>query len=72
MNYRECACDIRTFDPNRMEWKTLKTLGIIEGRRNHAAAVVDRTMVVYGGINRYGDYLNDVYGLNLRKKRRND
>ena len=68
LNYRECLNDTRSFDPAKNEWKALRCLGGIDPRRNHAAAVVEKTMFVYGGINNQGTYLKDVWALNLSKK----
>ena len=41
---------------------------MIEGRRNHTADVCGRHMIVYGGVNILGEYLNDVWELDLKSR----
>ena len=58
--------DVRTFNLETAEWKYYPCIGrSITARRNHAAAVYDQTMYVYGGINQEGNYIDEVWTLNL-------
>jgi len=58
--------DARYFDLETNECKYIKTWGdFIEGRRNHSGVMVSKIMVVCGGINNNGRYLNDLIQLNL-------
>ncbi len=51
------------------EWKYLKTTGdVIESRRNHACEILGRSLIIHGGLNDHGRYLNDLWELNLSKK----
>lgn len=68
MALRECLNDTRSYNPEKNEWRFYKCVGqVIEPRRNHAAAIYDRMMYVYGGISSHGRYLQDVWSLNLSK-----
>lgn len=63
---RECLNDTRIFSTEANEWKYLRTWGdFVEGRRNHAGVIFSKFLIVYGGINNNGHYLNDVLLLNL-------
>lgn len=39
----------------------------ISPRRNHSACVVGRNMLIYGGVNNMGVYLNDLYLYDIGK-----
>ncbi|CAD8069171.1 unnamed protein product [Paramecium primaurelia] len=66
MKIRECYNDVRMFNPLEKQWTLIKTSGdVIEGRRNHIAQCVGKYFIIFGGLNPYGQVLNDVCGLNL-------
>lgn len=70
ISLRECLNDTRSYNPEKNEWKFFKCMGkVIEPRRNHTAAIQDRMMYIYGGISSHGRYLNDLWSLNLSKKK---
>ena len=49
-----------------MQWKFIKTIGDpIDPRRNHAAALAGRYMIVHGGISPKDQYLNDYWALDI-------
>lgn len=63
---RECLNDVRYFNLDTGEWRFIKTWGdFVEGRRNHAGTILTKNMLVYGGINNNGRFLNDLVQLNL-------
>lgn len=48
------------------EWKTLRTSGeLIDARHNHACEIVGRSLIIHGGLNDRGKYLDDLWELNL-------
>ena len=48
------------------EWRKIKHTGeAVEGRRNHIAVIVGRYMIIHGGMNTEGEYLNDIKILNM-------
>ena len=66
LRYRECLNEVRIFSAYKNSWEKVKTRGpTIEPRRNHASAIYDRVMYIYGGINTEGHYLRDLWSLNL-------
>lgn len=66
LKLRECLNDIRMFVIDTQEWKWPQCFGEqVEPRRNHVAAVVGKHMLVYGGIDNYGNLLSDLKALNL-------
>ena len=66
LRIRECLNDVRYFGVDTGEWKFIKTWGdFVEGRRSHAGVILTKCMVVYGGINNNGKFLNDVVQFNL-------
>lgn len=66
MKMRECFSEIRVYNPFEHSWKYPRVFGdIVDGRRNHCAAVLGRFLFIFGGINSYGKYLKDVCSLNL-------
>jgi len=67
LRYRECLNDVRIFSPYKNSWIKLRTKGgEIEARRNHASAIYDRTLYIYGGITTEGHFLRDLWSLNLK------
>ena len=63
---RCCLNDVRIFNTEKCEWKYIKTSGeVIEARRNFDSVVIGKSLVVYGGVNDYGRYLNELWELNL-------
>jgi N-acetylneuraminic acid mutarotase len=68
---RECMSEFRVLNTDTMEWKTVKTNGDgIEGRRGHASVLVGKNMLILGGINTKGYYLDTLYHLDLCKEKR--
>ena len=66
LRLRECTNDLYVLDARKKEWRCVKPLeGRIDARRNHAAAIHNKLMYVYGGIDMDGQYLNDVWTFNL-------
>jgi hypothetical protein len=48
------------------EWKLLQTSGDpIEARRGHSGTIVGKHMIIFGGINSKGKYLDDLYHMDL-------
>jgi len=63
---RETLNDVYMFNPDKAEWKYLKSIGRpIEHRRGHSATIWDKYMYVYGGINSEGKYLRDLWHFNF-------
>jgi N-acetylneuraminic acid mutarotase len=63
---RECFNEIRSFNTETLEWRLIKSSGDgIEGRRGHACAVVGKNMLIFGGVNSKGFYLDSLYHLDL-------
>lgn len=60
---------MRKLDTFENSWSTLKTFtdnnGIVPTRRAHAACMVGKHMLVWGGIDEYSRTLNDVWMLSL-------
>lgn len=70
LRVRECLNDLRAFIVETNEWKFIKTWGdFIEGRRNHAGVLVSKYLIIYGGINNNGHYLNHLANLNLETQK---
>ena len=40
-----------------------------EARRNHIACILNQHMIVYGGVNDFSRFLNDVVVLNLKQQK---
>jgi hypothetical protein len=54
------------FDLNQNAWSEMSTSGAPPARRNFAfTSMGDKYLVVYGGINPIGTYLNDITFLNM-------
>lgn len=66
LKIRECYNDLFTFSTETKEWRLIKQSGaFVQARRNHVAVIFGRYMLIHGGINTYGEYLNDIKVLNL-------
>ena len=68
---RDCLNDVRKFDGQSKMWSVIRTTSTgfpIDQRRNHAACMCGKHMVVFGGISGTGNYLNDVWELNLKTR----
>ena len=66
INVRDCLDDTRIFVPERSEWKRIFSPGSqMTARRYHTAVVQNKAMYVYGGINKEGIYLKDLWCLQL-------
>jgi hypothetical protein len=52
-----------------MHWRSIRTLGeYVEPRRNHTATVVGKHLIVSGGLNSKGTFLDDIFALDLGKE----
>ena len=63
--------EVRMFDVKKQTWEVVKTPLVYNGitlRRDHAAAIMGNRMIVYGGIDKMGNYLSDVWEFNLVTK----
>lgn len=66
MKVRECFNDLHILNLNNFEWKWIRPYGdMIESRRNYGYFQINKFFFVYGGINNYGRYFNDLYCLSL-------
>lgn len=66
LRIRDCFSDAKYFSPQKSEWTTLRVTGeILEARRNHAACMVGKFMIVSGGMNNHGKILSDFYSLSM-------
>ena len=57
--------DIYNIDNNSWTMAQLNTSIFLKLRRNHVACLVGQQMFVHGGVDEYGEYLDDSYLLNL-------
>ena len=57
--------DIYNIDTNKWTVGQLNTSLFLKLRRNHVACLVGQQMFVHGGLDEFGDYLEDSYLLNL-------
>lgn len=67
--YRENFNDIWIMNLLTYEWKHVMTQNFIEQRKNHAAVLFQDRLVVYGGIDKYNQYLSEVQEFNLTLNR---
>ncbi|CAG9323042.1 unnamed protein product [Blepharisma stoltei] len=66
LHIRGCFPLVHIFDTINSQWRSYKPLGRLpDARRNHGAALVGNTMIMYGGIDSNGKTLADLNGLNL-------
>ena len=66
LHTRTCSPLLHLFDTQALQWKIHKPLGILpDPRRNHGAALIGNTMLIYGGIGNDHNTLSDFQGLNL-------
>ncbi|CAG9335373.1 unnamed protein product [Blepharisma stoltei] len=66
LHIRGCFPLVYMFDTVNSEWRSYKPLGRLpDSRRNHGAALIGNTMIMYGGIDSNGKTLADLHGLNL-------
>jgi len=80
LKVRECLNDVRMFSAGKLckltlkgidkyEWTSLKTTGVfVAQRRNHVGVAVGKHLVVHGGVDSFGNYLNDLKVLNLSNR----
>jgi len=69
LGFRESLNDVYTFNPEKSEWKSIKSLGKnMDGRRNHTAAVHSKVLYVYGGIGTDNRVSKDVYCFGLKSQ----
>lgn len=60
--------EIFKFDPQKSVWKLVPAQGtLIEPRKAHAVCIYEQAMIVYGGIDQYNRYLDDVWAYHLSK-----
>ena len=57
--------DIYNIDNNSWTSPQLNTTMFLKLRRNHVACLVGQQMFIHGGVDEYGEYLDDSYLLNL-------
>jgi len=38
---------------------------VVSSRRNHVSWIVGKHFIIHGGINEHGEYLDDIFALNL-------
>jgi len=68
LKIRECLSDVRIFIPEKSEWRYIKAHGdFVEPRRNHTGVIVGKHLLIHGGIDTTGLYLNDLMAFNLGK-----
>ena len=66
LHTRTCSPLFYLFDTQTLHWKIHKPLGRLpDPRRNHGAASIGCTMILYGGIGNNNDVLCDIEGVNL-------
>ena len=59
---KDCLNDLRMINLETMEWKIARSTGeYVYPRRNHAACVVGKHMIVHGGIDIRESYLKDMF-----------
>jgi len=69
LHIRDCLNDVHLYNLEKSEWKYIKPpSNHLQPRRYHTAAVFDKSMYIYGGINNEGIYMRDLWALNLSKK----
>ena len=57
------------YDTEKREWKNMKSNGVnIEPRRNHIADFIGKELVIFGGIGKSGNFLNDFIAYNISNK----
>lgn len=67
---RECFNSVRSLNPKTMEITYIPTRGIIyEFRKYNSCAIIDKYLVVYGGLNVKNGILNTCIVLNLQTKK---
>ena len=66
---RLCFNDLFIFRTNIMQWEEIKVRGpiFIEARHHHAGCIIGKHLLIHGGINDQGKYLDDVYISNITK-----
>lgn len=63
---RQICKDIIVYNPTKNSWRYLISKGDdLQPRRNHAAIVMGRQMIVIGGINQQEEYLNELVVLDF-------
>ena len=60
--------EVHCFNPQTNIWKAIPAQGVaIEPRKGHAACVYEQAMIVYGGLDQFNGYLDDVWAYYLSK-----
>lgn len=65
---RECLSDGYMFYPREEEWIQMKWKGHFSPRRNHTAVIVGKNIVIHGGIDTLGKFLDDIMAIQLSSK----
>jgi hypothetical protein len=61
-----CLSDVRIYNPETQEMKTFRSgPDGVPPRRAHASTIYGKYLIVHGGINTRGNYLNDLYYFDL-------
>ena len=71
--YRICLNDVLAYDFYAKEWKEFysgrsKMLSEPIKRRDHAGCLLGNRLVIYGGLDKKGDYLDDVWEFYFKRK----
>ncbi|OMJ92749.1 hypothetical protein SteCoe_4377 [Stentor coeruleus] len=66
LHARTCSPLLHILDTQSLHWKTHKPIGRLpDPRRNHSAAIIGCTVIIYGGIGNDNNTLADFHGVNL-------
>ena len=66
LHTRTCSPLLHLLDIQTLQWKIHKPLGILpDPRRNHGAALIGNTIIIYGGIGNDHNILSDIQIVNL-------
>lgn len=65
----ESLSEVAVFSPEKKSFQSLRTMGdcVVESRHSHIAEIIHNKLIVYGGINSKGNYLNNAQCLDLGK-----
>lgn len=66
LHTRTCSPLLHLLDTQSLHWKIFKPIGRLpDPRRNHGAAIIGCTIMIYGGIGNDNNTLSDLNGVNL-------
>ncbi|KRX10374.1 Galactose oxidase/kelch, beta-propeller [Pseudocohnilembus persalinus] len=61
-NIGECIMDVKTFNTETLTWKSIHLFGeLIQPRKNFSCTIHGKTIIVHGGIDNWGNFLNDTW-----------